>query len=384
MSDVVIAGVGMTPVGEHWEISLRSLAARAMLAAIKDAGGIQPQALYIGNLLASVISHQSNLGALLTDNAGLHHIESYTVEAADASGAGAFRLAYLAVRSGFVDAALVVGVDKLTDWIDGQEMALAQATDYDYEAMQGVTFTSQAGLLAQRYQHQYDPPQGFLSGFPLLGHANAVSNPNAMFRRAVDLETYARAGMKCDPLNLYDIAPLADGAAAALITRASLLPADFPHPRVRVSGSAVVTDRLALHDRPDPLAFDASRISVDQACRQAGILPGDVDLLELHDSFSIHAVLALEAAGYAERGKGWQMAQSGDLSLTGSLPAQTFGGLKARGFPIGASGVYQVAEATLQLRGTAGANQVPGARRALVQSLGGPASTAITHVLERL
>ncbi|NPV57057.1 MAG: thiolase domain-containing protein, partial [Anaerolineae bacterium] len=141
---------------------------------------------------------------------------------------------------------------------------------------------------------------------------------------------------------------------------------------------------LALHDRPDPLAFDAIRISVEQACRQAGILPGDVDLLELHDSFSIYAVLALEAAGFAERGKGWQMAQSGDLALAGKLPSQTFGGLKGRGFPAGAAGIYQIVEAALQLRGAAGANQVKKAKRALVQSLGGPAATAITHVLERV
>ena len=146
----------------------------------------------------------------------------------------------------------------------------------------------------------------------------------------------------------------------------------------------MVTDTLALHDRLDPLAFEAARLSVERACRQAGMLPSDADLFELYDAFSIYAALSLEAAGFAGRGQAWQYAQDGNLGLDGALPIATFGGLKARGDPGGATGVYQVVEACLQLRGQAGANQVPGAQRALVQCLGGPASTAVTHFLERL
>jgi len=139
-----------------------------------------------------------------------------------------------------------------------------------------------------------------------------------------------------------------------------------------------------LHDRPDPLAFDAARLSVERACRQAGILPADVDLFEVCDAFSIYALLSLEAAGFAKRGEGWKLAQSGNLAINGKLPVLTMGGCKARGNPIAAVGVYQAVEATLQLRGQAGANQVKDARRALIQCLGGPGSTAAAHVLERL
>lgn len=385
MTDIIIAGIGQIPVGEHWELSLRSQAAKAMLAAVRDAGGIRPQALYIGNFLASVVSHQSNLGALLAENAGMSGIEAYTVEAAGASGAGAFRTGYLAVASGFVDAALVVGVEKYTDMVGaGLESAAAQAMDYDYEGVQGLSAVGQAGLLMQRYLHEYQPPRSAFAAFPLLAHANAVNNPNAMFRKAIKPETYAKAGMVSAPLNLFDVAPLADGAAAVLLTRASLLPKDFPHPLVRVSGSSVVVDTLALHDRSDPLAFEAARISVEQACSQAGILPKDVNFFELCDSTSIYAALSLEAAGFAPRGEGWRLAAEGALNLGGKLPALTLGGLKARGNPLGATGVYQIVEAVMQLRGQAGANQVAGAQRGLVQSLGGPASTAVTHVLERL
>jgi acetyl-CoA C-acetyltransferase len=185
-----------------------------------------------------------------------------------------------------------------------------------------------------------------------------------------------------DPLNLFDVAPYADGAAAVVLTRPELVPPEVTHKLVRVRGSGLVIDTLAVHDRPDPLAFDAARLSVERACRQAGILPSDVDLFELCDAFSIYAVLSLEAAGFAERGQGWKLAQDGGLGLNGKLPVSTLGGLKGRGNPLGATGVYQIVEAALQLRGEAGANQVDGARRALVQSLGGPAATAVAHVLE--
>ncbi len=384
MSDVVIVGIGQTPVGEHWDLSLRNLAARAMLAAIKDAGELKPQAVYIGNFLASSLLGQANLGALLTENAGLSGAEGITLEAAGASGAAAFRMAHLAVASGVVDVALALGVEKCTDVTPAElETAAAQALDYDYEEMQGLTLTSQAALLMQRYLYENDLPRTALAGFPVLAHANAAANPNAMFRRAVSREQVERAGMLSDPLNQFDMAPYADGAAALLITRAELVPASLPHPLVRVLGSSCVIDAVSLHDRPDPLAFEAARLSVERACRKAGILPGDVDLFELHDAFSIYAALSLEAAGFAPRGQGWKLVEDGSLNLSGKLPVCTLGGLKARGNPPGASGAYQLVEAVQQLRGQAGASQVKNARLALVQSLGGAATTAVTHVLER-
>jgi acetyl-CoA C-acetyltransferase len=181
--------------------------------------------------------------------------------------------------------------------------------------------------------------------------------------------------MVSDPMNMFDIAPAADGAAAVIVTRPELLPSEFLHPLVRISGSSVVTDTLALHDRPEPLQFNAVRLSVERVCRAAGKLPTDVDLYEIFDAFSIYAALSLEAAGFAEPGKGWQITQNGKLNLDGELPISTFGGLKARGNPYGATGVYQAVEAVLQLRGDAGGNQVQGAKVAMIQSVGGPAST---------
>jgi acetyl-CoA C-acetyltransferase len=234
----------------------------------------------------------------------------------------------------------------------------------------------------RRYLYETGASRQAFAGFPVTAHANGALNPQAMFQRAITPEAYAQAGTVSDPLNMFDVAPVADGAAALLLTRPELLPPAFSHPLVRIAGSGVATDTLALHDRPEPLVFAAARRSVEKACSQARITPLQIDLFELYDAYSIFTALSLEAAGFADRGQGWQLAENGQIRLDGSLPVSTFGGLKARGNPGGATGVYQAVEATLQLRGQAGPNQVADARRALVQCLGGPAATAITHVLE--
>jgi acetyl-CoA C-acetyltransferase len=384
MAEVVIAGIGQIPGGEQWELSLRSQAAKALLAARKDAGGLQPQALYIGNAIASTALHQTNLGALLAEWSGNWGIEGITVEAAGASGAGAFHLAYLAISSGFVQIAAVLGVEKVTDLLGPElELAIAETTDYDYELTPGLTPTSQAALIMQRYMKDYGAPREAFGDFAMLAHENAVGNPNAMYPKAINRRQYDGAAMVSDPLGLMDVAPYADGAAAVILARSDMVPPNLGHPLVRVTGSANAIDTLALHDREDPLAFEAARVSVQRACRQAGILPTVVDFFELTDSFSIYAPLSLEAAGFAVRGEGWKLGGDGCLRRDGKLPILTMGGFKARGNPLGAAGMYQIVEAALQLRGQAGAGQLAKARRALVQNLGGPASTAVTHVLER-
>ncbi|MGB8251649.1 MAG: thiolase domain-containing protein [Anaerolineaceae bacterium] len=381
MSDIVITGIGQVPVGEHWDQSLRQLAARAILAAIKDTGGQNPQALFIANALGSALSRQANLGALLTGDCGLEGVEGTTIEAAGASGGAALRTAYLALRSGLVDVALVVGIEKLTDVVGpGVDSALAEMMDTDYEGTLGLTPTTAAALLMQRYMHEYKLGHAAFGEYPLMAYAHAAGNPNALYRKAISRETYEKAEPVCDPLTLYDIAPYADGAAALIVTRRELVSKNFKHTPIRISGSAVVTDRLALHDRQNPLEFVAAGSSIERACRQAGILPKDVDILELDDSFSIYPVLSVEAAGLAKRGKGTEWLKN---TGKGKPTFATMGGMKARGNPMAASGVYQAVEAVLQLRGEAGDCQVKGAKKALIQCLGGPAATAAAHVLEK-
>lgn len=383
MSEVVIAGVGQTDVGELYAISLRDLGLMAVQAAIQDAGGLLPDILFVGNMVAPAASHQAHLGALISDYSGLSGIEASTIEAGGASGGAALRMGYLAIKSGEARVALVLGIEKVTDQLGpGAESMQTLSQDSDYEAVQGMTPNAQAALLMRRYMHDYNVTHDVFAGFPITAHTNAVTNPHAYFHSKLSLEAYQSADPVSDPLTIFDTAPTADGAAAVLLTVPEMLPTGSP--RVHITGSSLVTDRLAIHDRPDPLAFDAARLSVERACRQAGIMPGDVDLFELYDSYSIYAALALEAAGFAVRGEGWKLAQDGRLERDGELPIATLGGLKARGNPGGATGIYQAVEAVLQLRRQAGANQVAEARRALIQCLAGPAASAVAHVLEAL
>lgn len=385
MTDIVIAGVGQLAVGEHWDLSLRQLGVRAMLAAVKDAGGLKPQSLYVGNMLGPNLSRQAHVAALLADNANFRGIEAITIEAAGASGGAALRQGYMAIASGMVDVALVLGVEKFTDVVGAEvEEAVATTLDSDYESIQGITVTGQAAMLMRRYMHEYNVPADGLAGFSLNAHANGAGNKFAMFRKAIKAETYAKGEVVSDPLNMFDVAPNADGAAAVLLTRSDLLPKDFPHPLVKIIASSNAVDTLALHDRPNPLLFSAARISVEQALHKAAIAREDISFFEYHDAFGIFAALSLEAAGFAHPGEGWKLATDDSITLKGRIPCGTMGGLKARGNPGGASGVYQAVEATLQLRCSAGANQLNGPSFGLIQSLGGPASTAVTHILQRL
>ena len=394
MTEVVIAGIGQTEVGEHWEIGLRELAFAAIQEAVKDSGGLKPQSLFVGNMLAPNLSNQAHLGVLLADYAGLLGIEAVTIEAAGASGGAALRQGYLAIASGMVDVALVVGVEKFTDKVGPDvDTALATTSDSDFEAVQGMTPSAQAALLMKRYMHEKNVPSNGFAGFAITAHANAVNNPCAMFRKAIKAETYAKAEMVSDPLNMFDMAPNADGAAALILTRRDLLPPNYSHQLVKIAGSAASSDTLALHDRKDMLYFDTAQISAGKAMKQAGVVLKDIHLFEYHDVFSIYAALQLEAVGFAVRGQGWKLAADGlielkprsrDLESMRHIPCATMGGMKARGFPGGAAGVYQAVEAATQLRGQAGPNQIPNAKTALIQSLGGPASTAVSHILQKL
>lgn len=381
MRDVFIAGAGLTPAGEHWDKSLRELAFYAIEAVAKDAPRPNPEALFVANMLGGSLSHQAHLGTLVADFAGLRGIEAVTVEAAGASGAAALRQAYQAVAAGAVEAALVVGVEKMTDKVGpGVAAAAATATDSDYEAAQGATPTALAALLMRRYMHQHGVALKDFANFSVNAHANAKSNPNAMFRNAITPDAFVKAGMVADPVNVFDTAPECDGAAALLVTAHP----NPEHPAIRIAASTMATDTLAVHDRRDPLVFEAARYSAARAYSSSGITPRQIQVFELYDAFTVFSALSLEAAGFAEPGEGWKLAADNEISIKGRIPISTFGGLKARGNPGGATGVYQIAEVVLQLRGEAGANQVNDARYGMTQSIGGAGSTAVTHILERI
>ncbi|HHS98030.1 MAG TPA: thiolase domain-containing protein [Chloroflexi bacterium] len=384
MRDVAIIGIGQTKVGEHWDLGLRHLALEALQAAMKDAGVERADALYVGNMLSGELTGQEHLGALIADFAGLRGIEAVKIEAACGSGAAAVRMGYIAVAGGLADVVLVVGVEKMTDYLGPRvTAALAMAADADYEASQGVSFVALNALLMRRYMHEFGYRKEDFAPFAVNAHANGMNNPNAMFHLKVTPESYARAPMIADPVNLLDSSPVCDGAAAVVLAPIEWA-RQLDHPVVRIAASAIGTDALAIHDRRDPLTLEGAALSAHRAYQQAGLGPKEIDLFELHDAFSIMAALSLEAAGFAEKGKGVRLALDGEITLHGRIPIATMGGLKARGHPVGATGVYQIVEVVQQLRGEAGDNQVPDARIGMAQNIGGSGATVITHILERV
>ncbi len=382
MRDVCIIGIGQTPIGEEWELSLRQMASRAVRAAAADAGIEKPDALFVGNMMAARLSDQAHLGALIADYAGWRGIEAATVEAACASGGAAMMAAVRAVGSGEVDIAAVCGVEKMTEATSAEVVSgLATAADADYEVAHGVTFVGLNALIMQRYMHEYQIPHENFGIFSLNAHQNAVNNPNAMFRRAISAEVYNEAPMIAPPVNLYDSSPICDGSAAVILAPLELarrMPDIRP---VRVLASASATDCLNLAERHDLLALEAARLSAQKAYARAGVGPQDIDLFEVHDAFSIMAALSLEAGGFAPRGQGTCFARDEGIGITGRLPISTMGGLKARGHPVGATGVYEIVDLATQLRGEAGANQVRDARIGMTQNIGGTGATVITHIL---
>jgi acetyl-CoA C-acetyltransferase len=381
--DVSIVGIGQTPVDEHWDISLRVLGAEAVLRALEDAGIAAPQMLFVGNMLSGQLSGQENLGALIADHAGLRGIEALKVEAACASGGMALRMAYIAVAGGLCDVAVACGVEKMTDaGSDDVTAALASAADAVYESEHGVSFVALNALLMRRYMHEYGYRREDFGNFAITAHRNAVANPNAIYRRAITVEAFAEARMIAEPVSLLDSAGIADGAAAVV-----LVSQDFARAHglraVRIAGSAVGPDAVALHDRRDPLFLQAAYLSAQRAYAQSGYGPQDLDFFELHDAFTIMSALSLEASGFAARGRGARLAMEEEITLQGRVPMAVMGGLKARGHPVGATGLYQVVDAVTQLRGEAGPNQISGCRLGMAQNVGGSGANVVTHILER-
>ena len=382
MRKVAILGIGQTAIGEHWNQSLRDIGGQAALAAMQDAGIERVEALYVGNMLSPLISGQNQLGAFLGDWIGLWHRESVKVEAACGSGAAAFRAAVMAVASGSVDSALALGVEKMTDKA-GHDVtaALATAADADYEVEQGVSFVGLNALIMQRYMHEFGWRHADFAPFSINAHANAVSNPFARLRERINLEKFEKSAMVATPINLLDASPIGDGAAAALVVPADKLESLPGRPRVMISASASATDSIAVHSRVDPLFLRAAQASAKRCYDMAGLQPDEIDFFEVHDAFSIMSALSLEACGFAERGQGVRLGLDGDIAIKGRIPICTRGGLKARGHPVGATGVYQIVELVQQLRGECGPTQVEGARIGMAQNIGGSGATVLTHIL---
>jgi acetyl-CoA C-acetyltransferase len=385
--DVYIVGVGQTPVNRDNTVRGRYLGATAVNAALADAGVMPTQigALYVGNMLSGILAQQQQLGGLIADYTGLIGVEAATIEAACASGGAAARMGYLTIAGGAHDLVVVCGVERMTHVErDTVTRALATAADWELEGAGGESFLSLNATLMRSYAERYGVGTERFAPFAMTAHRNATTNPNALLHKTIDLNDYLSSRLVADPLRLFDVSPICNGSAALVLASAEVA-AHLRHgARIRIAGSASATAPLALARRADPLRLTAVELSTRQVLQQARIERSDVDLFELHDAYTIMTALTLESAGFAAAGEGLDFADENRVGLNGELPISTFGGLKARGHPVGASGCYQLVEAYLQLAAAAGPNQVPDAALALVQNIGGTGATVVSHVLARV
>ncbi len=378
MRGVSVVGISQVPVERSSAQSLRQLGAAVVQGAMEDAGVDRADALFLGNMLSDELQGQKHLAALVADEAGLAGVEALEVKAATATGAAALRMAYLAVASGEADLAVAAGVEKMSEGV--ATPALAKALDAEREVRSGATLISKNADLMRLYLERYHVPGDGLAHFSVNAHRNARHNPNAVFRnRRVNARQVRSSRVVYPPLRLLDCSPICDGAAAVVLAPREQARAYTSHP-VHILASSVATDRFRLEDRRDPLRLEAAQLSAQRAFRHANVNREDIGFFEVHDAFSIMACLILEALGFALPGQGWRLAAEKEIGLKGKIPISTMGGLKARGHPIGATGLYQTCEIALQLTGRAGKNQIRNPKAGLLQSVGGAASTVLTHI----
>ena len=383
MREVAVIGVGMNTWGELWTASLRQMLTDAALLALDDAGIAQVDSLVVGCMSSGLFVGQEHLGALAADYMGLGPIPAVRVESACASGGAAVRAGFLEVASGLSDFVLVAGVEKMTDCSTNEAtIALATAADTEYEGYQGVTFPGLYAMMARAHMERFGTTREHLALVAVKNHANGLKNPRAQYQAPVTVEQVISSSPVAEPLNLLDCSPITDGAAAIILCPAEWARRNRAGRFAVITGVGAATDTLALHSRADLTALPAVSRAAERAFKMAGRGPADLALLEVHDCFTIAEILITEAVGLCEPGQGGPLVASGATGLGGRVPVNPSGGLKAKGHPVGATGVAQIVELTEQLRGSAGARQVSGARVAMAVNMGGSGASAVAHILE--
>jgi acetyl-CoA C-acetyltransferase len=382
MRDVAIIGVGMTKWGELWEKSLRTIFTETALLAIEDAGVDKIDSMVVGCMSSGLFVGQEHLASLLADDLGRTPVPAARVESACSSGGLALRQGFIEVASGMSDVVLVGGVEKMTD-VTGCEAtyALGTAADQEYEGYHGLTFPGLYAMMAVAHMHRYGTTREQLAMVAVKNHDNGSRNPLAQFPFKITVDGVLNSVLVADPLHILDCSPITDGAAAVV-----LCPADMARklkkPVVRIAGSGQATDTIALASRKDLTWLESTHIAAGKALAMAGRKLDEIDLFEVHDCFTIAEIMVTEALGLVEKGRGGRAVQEGLTARDGRFPVNPSGGLKAKGHPVGATGVAQAVEIVKQLRGEAGDRQIKGARRGLSQNMGGTGGSSVIHVFE--
>jgi acetyl-CoA C-acetyltransferase len=380
MRDVAIVGAGMTRFGELWELSLRDMFVEAAVGALNDAGADNVDSIYVGNMSGGQFVGQEHLGPLMADQLGMTGVAATRVESACASGGVALRLAYMDVASGMSDLVLAVGIEKMTDGADVTNV-LASASDQEQEVYYGVTFPGLYAMIARAHMQKYGTTEEDLAWVAVKNHRHGAMNEKSQFPREVTPEQVMASSVVAEPLRLLHCSPVSDGAAAVL-----LCPLDqankYTDKPVKIIGSGLASGSIALANREDPAFLDSVQKSAERAYKMAGVGPRDIQVAEVHDCFAIAEICCIEALGLVERGKGGAAAREGFTALGGCVPVNTSGGLKAKGHPVGATGIAQAIEIFTQLQGEGGARQVDKARVGLTQNMGGSGASSVVHIFQ--
>jgi acetyl-CoA C-acetyltransferase len=389
MREVAIVGCGMTRFGRRDE-DLLGLLTEASLAALDDADRSKGpvDAVYVANMGAGILNHQTGVASALVDHLGLLPAPAESIDNGPASGASAVKNAFLAIASGLYDVILVAGGEKMravTGWEATDFVASMSHPQGEY--IYGITLPALAGMFARLHMARYGVTSEHLAMVALKNHENGTRNPYAHIQQAVSMEGILHRPEAvvnnppiAEPLRMYDCCPVSDGAAAVLLCAAEKS-GDFPRPAVRIAGFGQATDTHAVHQRQDPLDLKAVQLASRSAFRMAGLKPDDIQVAELHDAFTILEIVESEQAGFFPSGQGHRALEQGQTKLNGRLPINPSGGLKARGHPVGATGVAQLVELVWQLRGQAGERQVDGAVNGFSCNFGGFGNNVLAFVL---
>jgi len=384
MRPVAVIGIGKTAFGAFPDRGLRSLAVEAVENSLTDAN-IQAsaiQAFYLGNFAGPSFCGQNHLAPYVGAAAGLRGIPCTRFEAACASSGSAFFHAWQSVAAGVYDIVVTAGVEKMTSQSTPRVTEiLAGAGDMSGEGLAGATFPALFAMIARRHMHSFGTTREQLAAVAVKNHANGAKNPLAHMRKVITLEQALAGKPVAEPLTVYDCSLISDGAAAVVIVPAEHA-TRYTSRFARVRAVSQTSDYVALDNKADVTIFPSVQLAGQQAYAMAGIGPSDIEVAELHDCFTIAEIIASEDLGFTEKGQGGPFAEAGCTSIGGRIPINTSGGLKSKGHPVGATGVGQICDIVMQLRGDAGERQVARHRIGLTQNLGGSGATCVVTILE--
>jgi acetyl-CoA C-acetyltransferase len=383
MRHVAVIGAGKTRFGVFPDRDLRSLAVEAGEKCLQNAHvkPSQVEAFYLGNFAGPSFTGQNHLAPFISSALGIYEVPATRFEAACASSGSAFFHAVSGVASGLYDLVMVVGVEKMTSQPTPRVTEiLASAGDCGGEIRAGSTFPSLFAMIARRHMHDFGTRREHLAAVAVKNHANGALNPDAHLRKVITLEQALAGKPVADPLNLYDCSLISDGAAAVIVTAADRA-RDFSDKPVGVLGIAQASDYLALDQKPDITTFPAVKAASRKAYKMAGVQPADIEFGELHDCFTIAEIIALEDLGFVPRGQGGPCSAAGYTARGGAKPMNTSGGLKAKGHPVGATGVAQICDLVQQIRSEAGERQLARHSLGLAENLGGSGASCVVTIL---